>query len=139
MARAPRGRSVPAPERLILDSGAVIAWSRADQRVRAMLRRALELGLDLRVPVVVLAETLRASPRDAAVNRVLKAVDVLPTAEQVGRTAGALLGRTRGTNTADALVAAEVLDSRATVVLTSDPDDLTKLLADRPDVTVRRV
>jgi predicted nucleic acid-binding protein len=104
-----------------------------------MLRRAVELGLDVRVPVVVLAETLRGSSRDAPVHRVLKAVDVVATTPATGRTAGSLLGRTGGSNTADALVAAEVLESAATTLLTSDPNDLTALLAGQPQLTVHRV
>jgi predicted nucleic acid-binding protein len=132
-------RSIPAPERLILDSGAIIAWSRGDVRTRGMLQRAVELGLDVRVPVVVLAETLRGSARDAPVNRVLRAVDVLPTVEAVGRGAAALLGRTGTENIADALVAAEAVESAATTLLTTDPDDLTALLSDRAGITVQRV
>ena len=139
MARAARGRTVLTPERVILDSGAVIAWSRGDVRTRATLQRAIELGLDIRVPVVVLAQTLRGSARDAPVNRVLKSVDVLATAEAVGRGAGRLLGRTSGDNVADALVAAEAVESGATTVLTSDPEDLAALLTDRPEIAIRRV
>jgi len=139
VARAARARAIPPPERLILDSGAIIGWSRGDIRARAMVQRAVELGLDVRVPVVVLAETLRGSGRDAPVNRVLKAVDVLPTAAAVGRGAGPLLGRAGTKNIADALVAAEAVESAATTVLTGDPDDLTALLIDRPEITVRRV
>jgi len=139
VARAARGRTVLTPERVILDSGAVIAWSRGDVRTRATLQRAIELGLDIRVPVVVLAQTLRGSARDAPVNRVLKSVDVLATAEAVGRGAGRLLGRTSGDNVADALVAAEAVESGATTVLTSDPEDLAALLTDRPEIAIRRV
>jgi predicted nucleic acid-binding protein len=139
VARPKRGRAVLAPERVILDSGAIIAWSRGDVRVRAMVHRAVEFGLDLRVPVVVLAETLQGSARDAPVNRVLKSVDVLTTVEAVGRVAGRLLGRTGGENTADALVAAEAVEAGATTVLTTDPEDLATLLADQPEIAVRRV
>jgi hypothetical protein len=38
--------------------------------------------------VMVLVETLRGGPRDAPVNRVLKAVDAAPTAPVTGRDAG---------------------------------------------------
>ena len=58
MARPRRRRAEAAAQRLILDSGAVIAWSRGDVRVRAILSRALELGRDIGIPVAVLAETL---------------------------------------------------------------------------------
>lgn len=124
-----------APQRLILDSGAVVAWSRGDVRARALLTRALELGVDIRIPIAVLAETLRGGPRDAPIHRVRNAVDVFPTAETTARLAGALLGRTGGTNTVDALVAAEAVTA-AGDVLTADADDLRALLGDQRSVTV---
>src|SRR4051812_14385082 len=113
------------PRCLILDSGAVIALSRGTPRARAMLRRALELGVDVRIPVPVLAETLRGGPRDAPVHRVRNAVDVLDTTEPVARAAGALLGRAGGNNAVDALVAAAAIASGGDV-LTSDVDDLSR-------------
>ncbi len=116
------------PRCLILDSGAVIGWARGKARPRAILRRALELGVDVRIPVPVLAETLRGGPRDAPIHRVRNAVDVLPTTESAARLAGALLGRTGGNNTVDALVAAAAVESEGDV-LTGDREDLTKLLA----------
>jgi predicted nucleic acid-binding protein len=132
-----RPAKVPA-QRLILDSGVVIAWSRGDVRARAMLTRALELGLDIRIPVAVLAETLRGSPRDAPIHRVRNAVDVFPTREPTARLAGAMLGRTGGSNTIDALVAAEAVGATADV-LTTDADDLRALLREHPGVTVIRL
>ena len=131
--------SRPVPQRLILDSGAVIGWSRGDPRTRAVLRQALAHHLELRVPVVVLAETLRGGPRDAPVHRVLKAVGTTATTSAVGRDAGRLLGRTGGSNTADALVAAEALAVPGSTVVTSDPDDLRALLADQKDIHVQAI
>lgn len=91
-----RGKSVQAPQHLILDSGAVIALARGDQRARAFLARALELGVPVEIPVVVIAETIRNGPRDAPVNRVVKAVGSVSEAREVhGRTAGRLLGAAR--------------------------------------------
>jgi len=132
-------RSSASHSRLILDSGAVIGWSCGDQDVRELLRLAIARELELWVPVVVLAETLRGGPRDAMVNRVLKSTGSRPTDAETGRLAGALLGRTGGRNAADALVAAETLRVPGSAVLTSDPDDLNALLVDRPDVEVVRV
>lgn len=131
MARTPAPRG-----RLILDSGAVIGWSRGDPGVRELLRLAIARNLELWVPVVVLAETVRGGPRDAAVNRVLKSTGTGNTEAGTGRRAGELLGKTRGRNTADALVAAEALQIPGSAVLTSDPDDLTALLSDNPDIDV---
>ncbi len=100
-----------------------------------MLIRALELPLDVRIPLAVLAETLRGGPRDAPIHRVRHAVDVFPTEEPTARLAGALLDRAGGTNTVDALVAAEAVIAAADV-LTSDADDLRALLTGHPGVTV---
>jgi len=116
----------------------VLAWARGETRPRALLARALELGMDIRIPVAVLAETLRGGPRDAPIHRVRNTIDVFPADEGVGRLAGALLGRTGGTNTVDALVAAEALIARADV-LTSDADDLNALLAGHREVRVIEV
>jgi len=123
------------PRCLILDSGAVIGCARGKPRARAMLRRALELGVDVRIPVPVLAETLRGGPRDAPVHRVRNAVDVFETTEAAARIAGALLGRAGGHNTVDALVAAAAIESGGDV-LTGDGHDLRKLLANIPRVAV---
>jgi predicted nucleic acid-binding protein len=135
MARSSRQKRKIPPQRLILDSGAVIALSRGENRPRALLRRAVELGMDIRIPVAVLAEILRGGARDAPIHRVRNAVDVFPTEERTGRLAGALLGATGGTNTVDALVAAEAVLSEADV-LTADPHDLPALLAKHPRVAV---
>jgi len=135
MARSSAGAAKAPPRRLILDSGAVIALSLGDPRTRALLRRALDLGAETRTPVAVLAETLRGGPRDAPIHRVRNAVEVFPSDERSGRLAGSLLGHTGGTNTVDALVAAEAVLTRADV-LTGDPDDLRALLARHPGVRV---
>ena len=127
-----------APRCLILDSGAVIGLARGDARARAMLTRALELGVDVRIPTAVLAETLRGGPRDAPVHRVRASVDVFPQTEMVARTAGALLGRTKGKNTVDALVAAEAIAAGADL-LTGDPNDMQALLAGHPHVSILEV
>jgi predicted nucleic acid-binding protein len=113
----------------------VISWARGDVRVRALLTRALELGVDIRIPVAVLAETLRGGPKDAPVHRVRNAVDVFPTDERTGRLAGSLLGAAGGANAVDALVAAEAVTARADV-LTGDAGDLRVLLAMHEGVTV---
>ena len=133
-----RSKEQVAPRCLVLDSGAVIGWARGDARPRALLARALELGVDVRIPVAVLAETLRGGPRDAPVHRVRNAVDVFPTPESTARLAGILLGRTRSTNTVDALVAAEAIAAGGDV-LTSDGDDLGRLLARHPAISTVQV
>lgn len=126
------------PQRLILDSGAVIALSCGDQRARAFLTRALELDAAVEIPVVVVAETLRGGPRDAAVHRVLKAVDDIPeTGEDIGRIAGHLQGAARMTAVADALVVAQAVAAGGALVITGDPEDLQRLAAPHPEVWIQ--
>ena len=130
-------RASRAPQRLILDSGAVIALSRGDQRARAFAR-AVELGARVEIPVVVVAETVRGGPRDAPVNRVLKAVDAVPDAtEALGRAAGRLLGTAGSSATVDALVVAQAVAAGGAHVLTGDPDDLEPLAAPHPEVWIQ--
>ena len=137
MARTRRRTQVP-PHRLILDSGAVIALSRSDLRARAMLAAAREAGVEVSIPSVVIAETVRGSAKDASVNRVINAVgEVTSTSEKTGRTAGALLGAARSTATIDALVVASVIELGGGVVLTGDPGDLGPLADDHPEVVMR--
>jgi len=130
----------PAPQRLILDSGAVIGLARGDQRARAFLARALELQAQVEIPVVVLAETLRGGPRDAPVNRVLNAVGSVPEAREVhGRIAGQLLAAARSTETTDALVVAHAVNVGGAHVLTSDREDLVRLAASHPEVWIHEL
>lgn len=137
MARSRRRTQAP-PQRLILDSGAVIALARGDQRARAVLAAAWEAGAEVAIPSVVLAETVRGSATDAPVNRVIKSVgEIRPADEMTGRVAGALLGTARSTATVDALVVASAIDLGGGVVLTGDPDDLDALAGDHPEVVIR--
>lgn len=137
MARSRRDRRHP-PQRLILDSGAVIALSRGDQRARAFLARALELRTPVEVPVVVVAETVRGGPPDAPVNRVLKAVGSVPEAREThGRRAGKLLGAARSSATIDALVVAHAVEVGGGHVLTGDPKDLRALSEPHHDVWIQ--
>lgn len=138
MAKPRRRSQAPPPQRLILDSGAVIALSRNDPRTRATLAAAWEAGVELAIPSVVVAETVRGGAADAAVNRVVKAVgDVIPVVERTGRVAGGLLGAAKSTATIDALVVACAIERGGGVVLTGDPDDLEQLAQEHPEVVVR--
>ena len=106
--------------------------------MRAFLARAVELRAPVEVPIVVIAETIRGNARDAPVNRVLNAVGESPVAtEEIGRTAGALLGVAASTATVDALVVAQAIEDGGAVILTSDPDDLGRLAARHPEVAIR--
>jgi predicted nucleic acid-binding protein len=132
-----RTRRQAAPQRLILDAGAVIGLSRADVRVRAALAAALEAGANVSVPAVVVAETVRGGPADAPVNRVLKAVGGIDVADEaIGRTAGRLLGSAGSAGTVDAIVVATAIEAGGAVILTGDAGDLALLAADDRQVII---
>lgn len=137
---SPRRRTAdPDPQRLILDSGAVLALARNDPRARAVLATARDAGALISVPAVVVAETVRGTPRDAPVNRVIRAVgEVDAVAEAEGRVAGSLLRTARSSSTIDALVVASGV-GHPCIILTSDPDDLRPLAADHTDIVIQAI
>lgn len=125
------------PQRLILDSGAVIALSRSDTRARAALAAALEADAEVSIPAVVVAETVRGVAANAPVNRIVKAIgEVDLVDEPVGRVAGRLLGEAGSSSTVDAIVVATAIEAGGAVVLTGDPDDLGALAAEHAEVVV---
>jgi predicted nucleic acid-binding protein len=88
---------------------------------------------------VTLSEVLRGTPRDAAVHRVLKRMEVVPLTRELGRRAGELLGTSGlpATATVDAMVAATALSqTRPVVILTSDPRDLSALIVGESGIGV---
>lgn len=123
---------------MILDRGAVIALAARDVTVRRFVERAIQRRTLVVVPAAVVAETMRGGPRDAPVNRVLKAVDVIaPVTEEVARLAGRLLATVERSNvTVDALIVAEAILGEAAIVITGDPDDLSALAANHPLVQI---
>lgn len=129
-----------AQKRLILDSGAVIALARGEQRARAFLACAVTSGTSVEVPAVVVAETCRGRATDAPVNRVLKAVGAIrDTCEAHARTAGQLLAQAKSSQTIDALVVAHAVLAGGARILTGDPDDLGRLVESVPEVWIERL
>lgn len=122
---------------VVLDATALTVASDDRSEVRRVLRRWEEDGVDLFVAAATLTEVLRGHPRDALIHRLLQSLKVRVIDEDLGRTAGERIGRTkvRGNATLDALVA-EVASQlpRPVAVLTADYDDITALVD--PDVMV---
>jgi predicted nucleic acid-binding protein len=132
------GRRVAAGGTLVLDSEGVAKLATGDARTRAYLDSARARRAQVAVSAITLTETLRGGPRDATVHRVLARVTVVPVTAQIARRAGELLGATglSGHRCAiDAVVSATALElERPIVLLTSDPDDMNRLVEepDRP-------
>jgi predicted nucleic acid-binding protein len=113
---------------LALDSGALIAAEK-NPHVEAIVRKWLREGAHILIPVPCLAEAIRGGPKDAAANRLIKAVNqIAPTSEAIARDAGARLGSRKSSLTIDALVVATAESYGSTDILTTDPDDI-RLLA----------
>lgn len=112
---------------LVLDAGALVAVDRGDRAMMARLRAALSNQVDLRTSAIVVGQVWRdPDGRQARLARLLRAVDVRPVDERMGRRAGVLLARAGTADPIDATVvlAAEPGDR----ILTSDPDDIRRLL-----------
>ncbi len=132
--------ALPRSRRLILDSGAILALARGDGDTRAALDRARREGYVVVIPTPVLAQVHRGGRDPAWVDRVVSRVDaLLPTAVPVARRAGELLARSGTSDAVDAIVAAEALQSIPALILTSDPDDLTRLVVGEPEAAGMRV
>ena len=134
--------------RLILDSGVIVALAHREDAARAYVTLAIRDHTLIVIPAVVIAETTRGTQVDAPINRMLNRIvqtvgEIAPVDERVARTAGRLL---RGLGdahpghappTIDALIVAVAIVRGGGVLLTGDPNDLTALAANHPQVQIR--
>jgi predicted nucleic acid-binding protein len=140
-----KASTVPQP-RCVLDSGGLTALIGPSQKAREWLRWIVDHDGAIVVPTPVLVEsTTGDGVRDAEVNRVLgileRAARVIQAPDEAtARRAGALRYRAKSDDGVDALVAAVAVgDGSPAVLLTSDPNDLERLLREETHVRVRRV
>lgn len=132
-----------------LDSEAFNALAGSDsitkQRVRRILRTAESLGRDVAVPSLVLAELYRGRGRnqlvDACLAREDASLSTRDTDRDFARIVGAVLADSKAGSgmIVDAHVVALVLEAGGGVVVTGDPDDLTRLAAGYRNVIVEAV
>lgn len=111
---------------LVLDAGALMAIDRRDRRVGALLRVAQQERIVVRTSPAAVAQVWRHGARQAQLARTLAGVAAPLLDLDIGKRLGLLLGVTNSCDVVDAHVAslAQVGDQ----VLTSDPDDLKRLL-----------
>jgi hypothetical protein len=115
--------------RLILDSGGVSAIADGNPIARAALDRARREGWLVVIPAPVLVEGHTGRSDHARIDRVVNAVDMLlSTTPDTARRAGELRSRSGVTDVVDAIVVAEAVALFPALILTSDPDDIGRLL-----------
>ncbi|MYN68450.1 MAG: type II toxin-antitoxin system VapC family toxin [Acidobacteria bacterium] len=113
---------------LVLDAGAFLAVERNDRTIVARLRAARKQHVDLRTTAIVLGQVWRdPQGRQTRLARLLRAVDVRPVDEQMGRRAGVLLARAGTSDPIDATVV--LVAESGDRILTSDPSDIQHLVA----------
>lgn len=94
----------------------------------ARLRAAADAELELRTNGAVLAQVWRQPVgRQAALARLLRAVDVVPVDRRLGQEAGVLAGRAGTDDAVDATVVA--MAAAGDRIVTGDPDDVRSLVA----------
>jgi hypothetical protein len=110
---------------VLYDTGALVAAERADDQVWFMHHRLLARRIRPIVPSVVLAQAWRGGPQ-ANLSRLLRGCVIETLAENAAREIGRLLAMD---GSSDIVAAAVVLSaaSRGDLVVTSDPDDLSRL------------
>ena len=121
----------------VFDSGALIALERGDRAIAVLLDEAREARETITVPAGCVAQTWRDPRRQARLASFLRlgTVAVVPLDDEDARRVGLRLAATGSTDVVDAHVA--LCGQRlGQVVVTSDPDDITRLA---PSVRVHRV
>jgi hypothetical protein len=110
-----------------LDAGALIALERNDRRLWAALKVAALRSTDVVVPSAALAQVWRGTPAQAQLAHALRHC-VVASFDEIARSVGELCGRTGTRDICDAQVAI-VAAARASVLYTSDPADMRRLMA----------
>ena len=114
---------------LVLDAGALIAIDRNDRRVAGLVELGRRAGSSLVTSAPVVGQAWRGSARQTRLARLLGMVEVRSAGLADARAAGDLLALSGTSDVVDALLALVAVPGDQ--VLTSDPGDLTHLLARR--------
>jgi predicted nucleic acid-binding protein len=113
---------------IVLDSGALIAFERADARIRALVRRSLDSEARLVIPAGALAQVWRDPAKQVALGALSRGgtTTVVPLDQVLAEAAGVLCGKRR---TSDVIDASVILTARreSAAIVTSDVNDLRHL------------
>jgi predicted nucleic acid-binding protein len=113
---------------IVLDAGSLISAETRGRVVWTVYDESLATGQELVVTTPVLAQVWRDGRRQAAVSRFLRRCVIDMPSERAAKRAGELLGRTGTSDAVDALVVATAVERGATMILTTDPNDLKALV-----------
>lgn len=112
--------------RLVLDSGALIAFERNERSIWRRFKAAQLAGEVAVTHGGVIGQAWRGrAPRQALLAKVLASIDVRPLDDALGRAAGELLAVTGGADVIDAALV--LLADDGDHIVTSDPDDIEPL------------
>lgn len=111
---------------MVLDAGALVAVDRRNRKVGGVLARAKHKDVQVVTSAAVVAQVWRNGSRQVNLARMLQGFDIRPLSAVGGRRIGELLAVTRTSDVVDAHVALLTRDDD--VVLTSDPDDIERLV-----------
>jgi hypothetical protein len=110
----------------VFDAGALIAFERGDQRVRAIADQSDAFEISIAIPASALAQVWRGGPRSASLARLISSSFSDPLDEARAKEVGERLGSRATADIADAHVVCCAIDHDAAVV-TSDGDDMETL------------
>ena len=111
---------------VVYDAAVLVAADRNQRRAWAEHKARLEFGMVPLVPAPVVAQVSRSS-QQAQLRRFLTGCEVVPLGETEAHEAGRLLGITKTADVVDAAVVITAIRRKA-VILTSDPDDIGRLV-----------
>jgi hypothetical protein len=110
------------------DAGGLIALDRSERRVIALLARARETGARITLPATALAQAIRNPAKQARLSRLARqpTTDLVALDGADATRVGMLLASSRTSDIVDAHVVI-CAHRKGQAIITSDPDDLTRL------------
>lgn len=115
--------------RLVLDTGALVALERGDERAFEHLVTAARRGFLVVVPTLVVMEALRGARAPQRLSQILKRLDAeLPLVPEISHLVQGLRMRAGTGSDTDAVVVLEALAVPGSAILTGDPADIHALL-----------
>jgi hypothetical protein len=115
--------------RLVLDTGALTALERDDARAYQHLMTAARRGFLIVVPTLVVLEALEGAKAPATVERIVNRINAeIPLLPAVTRQVPGLKRSSGVGSTTDVVVVLEALAVPGSMILTSDPTDIHRIL-----------